>query len=585
MTTGYLFETIPLAGGGAGHELEQEWPGQEPGEYETEGEYGRSRGLAGGRRRIRPVGPRRRSWRPRTTRSAGAVPGWLALPDEQPLGTFDGGPSLPADGAGDFSPVPPDPGHEPYAGAAGAPSVAPGQPCGCAPPCDCAACQGAVGAPAQPEDPPGDEEFAFEIGGGVLFETLELAAPGDGALASPGGRAGSGPAACATSFVDCPPRGVPSLVLDAFGFDQSSLNAARHGPLLVGLARRIIASQGTAYPIRSILIAGHTDPVGADDYNFALARRRAETVARELCRTIERMRPGGSRGLSVRLTSCGERQTRARPEESRRVEIFLPAAPSGPGRKNPPEHSHCGIPRRALQREAEFEAELQAELQAELENELQAEVGVGTPRRGTRTVQPRLCFFQNHPTTSHRNHFQCQADRWAKRVSAQSSPRTGSCPRRVGGSSYNSGAAIVAAISAAHRCQRRRLDAVHIFSHGGSHGIFGATTGTVGLYIDTDPQSRAQGARTAADIPTAALAENVVFVLHGCNTASDTDNIARALFKHLAARLRDPKVFGHTNGGCCGRDNSWREYSRRSPDGTVRPRTLAPHYEGNGCCG
>jgi outer membrane protein OmpA-like peptidoglycan-associated protein len=371
-------------------------------------------------------------------------------------------------------------------------------------------------------------------------------------------------AQCTTTFVDCPPPGKPAIVLDHFKFDSSALDPARHRPVVIDLARRIVASQRAASPIRSVLIAGHTDPTGDDNYNFGLARRRAESVGRALCTAIERTRPGATGGLSLRLTSCGERQPKAAAPQSRRVEIFLPGAPRPPRRE-----SSCGVPLRAVRAPGELESEIQ------------------TIRRRTRgqTVRPRLSFFQNASASPARNHFQCQADRWAARISAQALPTTSNCPQRVAGTPYDSGADIIAAIEAARRCQRKRLETVHIFSHAGSDGVFGAAANR-GIYRDTvDPADRQNGARVVTDVPAAALTDEVVVVLHGCNTASGDDNFARAYFRHLSATLRNPRVFGHPNSGCAGRNNSWREYSRRSPDGKVRLRSLAPHYDGDGCCG
>jgi peptidoglycan hydrolase-like protein with peptidoglycan-binding domain len=136
------------------------------------------------------------------------------------------------------------------------------------------------------------------------------------------------------TFVDCPvPDAAPTEVLDHFAFNDARLNRPRHTPQIINVARRIIARQSSSQPIRSLLIAGHTDPVGSDDFNFDLARRRAEEVTRELCTTLERMRPGVARGLRFELTACGERQQKARPELSRRVEVFLPK--SAPPRPRP----------------------------------------------------------------------------------------------------------------------------------------------------------------------------------------------------------------------------------------------------------
>jgi hypothetical protein len=126
---------------------------------------------------------------------------------------------------------------------------------------------------------------------------------------------------------------------------------------------------------------------------------------------------------------------------------------------------------------------------------------------------------------------------------------------------------------------------VHIFSHSGPHGIAGrALADRLGLYQDgVDAAARARGARTIADVPINVFSDNVVIVLHGCRTADGADSFAQALFERLATQLRSPTVFAHPNRGCCGRDNSWREFSRAAPAGRAR-RSIAPHYSGKGCC-
>ena len=87
--------------------------------------------------------------------------------------------------------------------------------------------------------------------------------------------------------VQCPsPGAAPDAVLDNFGFDKSSLVAVKHEPQLAALARAVISSKRTQRPVESILIAGHTDRVGSDDYNLQLARRRAREVQSELARNF-----------------------------------------------------------------------------------------------------------------------------------------------------------------------------------------------------------------------------------------------------------------------------------------------------------
>jgi hypothetical protein len=279
------------------------------------------------------------------------------------------------------------------------------------------------------------------------------------------------------------------------------------------------------------------------------------------------MSPGLASRIKFQIAPCGERQPKAKPAESRRVEIFIPVGVPGSQKPIPPDHTLCGVPRHASGVKQALEIQ-------QLERETPAV-----------TVRSRLCLYQNASQTSHRNHFNCQATRWARRISAIAAPDAANCRRRVGSTPYDTGADIIRAIAAARQCLKRAVEVVHIFSHSGSYGIFGTTSGgSVGLYTGSlDSASRSGGGRTVPDIPTASLVANVVFVLHGCNAASGTDNFARALYQHLSASLQNPRVFGHDNSGCAGRDNSWREYSNAAPTGR-RVRSIAPLYAGDGCC-
>lgn len=414
------------------------------------------------------------------------------------------------------------------------------------------ASSGQSAEPAQPEE--------FEWLGADEFEWESERPPKKSAKASCQAR---------SENVDCPSPGTPDEVLDNFGFDKAATDRVRHTAKIRRLAQQIVASQRSAQAIRTVLIAGHTDRVSDDDYNFKLGWRRAREVLRELCEAIEASSPGLSRSIRFELTSCGERQLKADAQASRRVEIFLRKPGAQPKKPVPPDHSLCGVPKNAGRARSELTQELE-----ELERSSRPQ-----------TVRPQLSLFQNASTTSHRNHFQCQAARWARRLGAIASPSAGNCRRPVGPTQYNSGADIIRSIAAVRSCLRRRTEVIHVFGHSGSHGIFGSSAGSVGLYSGTfDAASRQGGARSVTEVPTASLSENVVIVLHGCNMGAGDDNFARALFQHLASRLRNPRVFAHPNSGCAGRDNSWREYSKRSPNGTRRHRSLAPHYSGDGCC-
>ena len=177
---------------------------------------------------------------------------------------------------------------------------------------------------------------------GIVGAKTEAALVAAGAGPAPGasGSSATAPACAPNIFVDCPvPGTTPTELLDNFGHDSASLNRPRHTPQINNVARQIVSSQSTSQPIRSVLIAGHTDPTGDDNYNFDLARRRAETVARELCITLG---PSLAAKIKFTLTSCGERQLKATPELSRRVEIFLPKAVVPPPPKTTPQPPPAG---------------------------------------------------------------------------------------------------------------------------------------------------------------------------------------------------------------------------------------------------
>lgn len=276
------------------------------------------------------------------------------------------------------------------------------------------------------------------------------------------------------------------------------------------------------------------------------------------------------------IFTCGAEQRRAQGRDKRCfARIYIPPVDL-PGRPRPDERGGCGVPRRTADGEFELEMEVLA-----LEHEA-----------GRVPLRPRLCFFQNHSRDTHRNHFQCGAARQARHIGAIASPVVGTCRRRIGATPFDTGADIVTGIEAARACLGRRVvDDVHIFSHAGSAGVYGTTAGSAGLYeADFAWVDRAAGGRTVADIPTAALANNVRFVLHGCNTAAGTDNVARALYRHLAGALTNPRVYGHPNSGCAGRNSHWREYSNRYPNGRspgVLPDIVSNRPSGgrSGCCG
>ena len=147
--------------------------------------------------------------------------------------------------------------------------------------------------------------------------------------------AGAGSPGGATAFSSTPTLIRKDCeVLDQFEFKKTSLRPF-HTPEIISIARRILASQRGAKPIRSIRVVGHTDSEGSDAVNLDFGRRRAQQVASALSATLRRMR----RDLAGRITilppeSRGEAQPvannvtpRAR-ASNRRVEIFFDSTSS-----------------------------------------------------------------------------------------------------------------------------------------------------------------------------------------------------------------------------------------------------------------
>lgn len=117
---------------------------------------------------------------------------------------------------------------------------------------------------------------------------------------------------------------VPFDVIGGFAFDDATLGPQQQARIMA-LARQLLARA-----IRAVRLVGHTDPAGSPDYNRGLGQRRADAVRRALMATLERIRPGSARQLTVTADSAGEMQPLSRsavPAErarDRRVEVFLP---------------------------------------------------------------------------------------------------------------------------------------------------------------------------------------------------------------------------------------------------------------------
>ena len=422
-------------------------------------------------------------------------------------------------------------------------------------------------APATDAQPSGGDEEFFEFG------AYEQEAPGRTITIPP--------------TVIC--GGPPYTSLDDFIFGKSTLrkDATRNHPAQIdAIAREIRNRAARRRPVPTVCIVGRTDVVGAQNYNYTLGLLRAKSVKEALCKALG--------AIASRMTfvvySLGETDptpggtSPAARARNRRVDVYLLSqrtegerCGATGGRRPPPDNTTCGFPVTSPQREQEIIQELE-----QFEQEAPA---------ARVSVQPKLCLYQLASNTSHRNHFQHQAVGTARRIGAIGSPDASNCVRRIGATPYGTGADIINAIRAAWTCTGKKpIKSVHIFGHSGSSGVFGNTIGTAGLYqnsISLDAASRTAGARNISDIPTDILASDVIFVLHGCNQAygcnvqGDDDNFAQSLLEHLSGALTNPRVYGHYNSGCAGRNNSWCLYSKTIPKGRAHS---APTYVDPGGC-
>ena len=113
---------------------------------------------------------------------------------------------------------------------------------------------------------------------------------------------------------------LPADVL--FDFDKATLRPDAAGPL--DKAAELIKS----YPQAPLTVVGHTDSKGADDYNEALSRRRAETVANALQQRTARLPQAEGRGerepVAPNALPDGRDDPQGR-QRNRRVQILIGA--------------------------------------------------------------------------------------------------------------------------------------------------------------------------------------------------------------------------------------------------------------------
>jgi len=121
----------------------------------------------------------------------------------------------------------------------------------------------------------------------------------------------------------CPPvepACAPASHLVFFDLDRHELTAAGRDTV------RAVAEQAQRSPAGTLIVSGHIDRAGSDQYNEALSKRRLDAVIEAL------MAAGVPRDRLARADYHGERQTRvstpdgARQRENRRVEIRLSCA-------------------------------------------------------------------------------------------------------------------------------------------------------------------------------------------------------------------------------------------------------------------
>lgn len=269
--------------------------------------------------------------------------------------------------------------------------------------------------------------------------------------------------------------------------------------------------------------------------------------------------------------TCGTPQRQAKKGEKRCfARIWIPVIGKKDTPALPPDHlTNCAVPARVRQNEIDLIFE-----EIQLEGEA-----------GSKKVSPRLSLFQNSTDAVHRRHFNCQALRWARRLRAIQGPATLPCEPKRGSTAYDTGEDIINAIRLSRQCLDRKIERIDIFGHSGSYGIFGSLAGAqLGIYTaEPSRDNRIRGGRVITDIPLADLSDKVVFVLHGCNLASGEDNFAQQLYDHLATTLSKPRVYGHWNGGCAGRDKAWRVYSKSHPKGR-KLRSILSKWKVKNCC-
>ncbi len=214
----------------------------------------------------------------------------------------------------------------------------------------------------------------------------------------------------------------------------------------------------------------------------------------------------------------------------------------------------------------------------------------GTAVAESGRVLPKLSFYQNG------SGFESLAIQQAQRMKAIGADSFQNCerpPTKVGAIVYDTGRDIINAIGQVNNCYQWKVSELHFFGHSSNFGLFGrkhpgSKNERRGLYADwyydtvrTDQtnlnelgltsEDKSAGAKAVRDIPTSALADNVVFVFHGCNTAlelPDAPSFTKEVYDAVSGK-EDPKVFGHYYQVAPGQTRDWKGFSKRKPQGEI----------------
>ena len=155
---------------------------------------------------------------------------------------------------------------------------------------------------------------------------------------SPDGVAGPRTQAALVSAGATPPplTTAPDATLKNFDFDRADIQPF-HRPQMEQIAARIAESWRTGAAVHTVVLVGHTDPVGSADYNVRLGMRRGLAVRAALARALELQQRGLSSRVFIRVTSKGEQDAVDNdPGSNRRVEVFLSTRKLQPRRPPPP---------------------------------------------------------------------------------------------------------------------------------------------------------------------------------------------------------------------------------------------------------